>query len=208
MQTLYTHLKHSRKQAAFTLMELLISLILITAAACLSAITFRSVDVIKNQQSNKITESAILEVEGAYQTFLSKGNVINDNTHITDVLQHLNYRRIWVDGTRYFNSLTTAAHGLCDGTTFTCYELESRALLAVRSKTGAVNGNNGYFTDDSIAATAQSVNGITTQLILIDNDGYFFGNSERSASVKLTLDALGRTGLPTANQPAWFTMNN
>jgi type II secretory pathway pseudopilin PulG len=184
------------RKPAFTLMELLISIVLITTAACLSAITFRSVDVVKTQQSNKITEAAILEVEGAYQTFISKGNMINDNTHITDILSHMNSRRVWTDGTRYFNNLTN----------YTCYELESRAIIAVHSKTGSVNGNNGYFTDDSIAATTQSINGITTQLMLIDNDGYYNGNSERSASVKVTLDALGRTGIPSANQPAWFTM--
>jgi prepilin-type N-terminal cleavage/methylation domain-containing protein len=191
---------------AFTLMELLISIVLITAAACLSAITFRSVDVVKSKQSNKIAEAAILEIEGAYQTFISKGNVIDDNTHITDILSHMNARRVWTDGTKYFNNLTSASYGRCDGTTFTCYELESRALIAVHSKVGSVEGDNGYFTDDSVAATAQSVNGTTTQLILIDNDGYHNANSERSASVKVTLDALGRTGIPSANQPAWFTM--
>jgi prepilin-type N-terminal cleavage/methylation domain-containing protein len=192
---------------AFTLMELLISIVLITAAACLSALTFRSVDVVKTQQSNKVTEAAILEVESAYQTFLSKGGIINDNTHITDILSHINSRRVWVDGTRWFNSLVSGTSSRCDGVTFVCYELESRAIIAVPPKAGAVNGNNGYFTDDSVAATTQSVNGITTQLMMIDNDGYYNGNSERSASVKVTLDALGRTGIPTANQPAWFTMD-
>jgi prepilin-type N-terminal cleavage/methylation domain-containing protein len=194
---------------AMTLMELLISMVLVGVLAGISTMALRSAEAMKRHQANIMAQGALEEIELAYDHFLTRGGVIKDTTHVTDILANLNARKIVTDGSLSFNAINVGNSSSCDGSMYTCYVLESGTLVAARAKNLAwtVNGNNGYFMDDSVVPTTNSINGTTTQTIMIDTDAQFKWNQDQSASVKVYVDALGRIGMPSTNQPSWFSLD-
>jgi hypothetical protein len=189
----------TQRLVALTLVEILVSLSVMAFLSVLTGVVIRSIEDTRTTGANKVVQASIYQIQQANTKFISEGGWINADTHITQIMQHL-------DATEVIDAITapavningfTPTTALTCGADYTCYRLNSGGIVAVRN---FVNGNrvgtNGYFAPSAINTT--EVNGHTTLLVLIDPDGVFKANDPSSYSAHFTFDELARfTPRPT-----------
>jgi type II secretory pathway pseudopilin PulG len=144
MMNAYRFFRVCNKCTGMSLMELLVSLVLMASIAALSTMVVRSIDTAKRHQSNKLAQSAMGEIQNAYQEFLFNGGSLKENVHITDVMGHLNSLKQITDSSLNLN-VPGGFAGMCNGVAFTCYQLEGGAVVAVKARSGALTAANGYY---------------------------------------------------------------
>lgn len=185
--------RHSSAHDALTLVELLVSLVILIGLSLLMTVVLRALADAKAISANKLAQNGVLELEKGYTQYLASGGMIQSGTHITEVMQFLDaVDTISTTSTVTLNGYTPDSEISCGSNSFTCYRLNSGAVVAVRPVPSPTTtlGTDGYFDFSTGNATLEGSN--SHQPIIVDPDGVFRATDPNSASVHLTLDSLGR----------------
>jgi|GEM_PF-4412843 len=199
----------NRRFAGIGLMEVLVTLAIVGMLSLLFGYVVRAMDTIKAQQANKIAQASMQEVQEAYTKYLADGGWVQNTTHVTHILDHLNFVQVVTDGSQ-INGLTPTTTLTCNGTSnVVCYRMRSGAMIATRPFNASITGDNGYFTTTG-ASAGVLVGGIPTHSIHVDPDGVVDTTNANSATLHMEIDAQGRMGVKSSDggilQPAYLDM--
>jgi type II secretory pathway pseudopilin PulG len=219
-------MKFHKHYKAMTLVEILISMMIMSGLMLLLGVVIRAMGEVRLASSNKVAQASVFEVQKAYTRFVSNGGWISTDlqtaTHITTIMDNLDNIEVINNGLQINGRTPTTSIACSVAGGFTCYRLQNNSVLAVRHFVAPAPENNptnitdanGYFAPPNSQAT--QINGRTHQPIIIDPDGAFVNGDPSSASVHLFIDSLGRitprnTGTSTVasvtvEQPAYFNL--